>query len=229
MNRLSVSMNRNELRFGWLYYPIQFLFLPLLIEIVFEKAGFPLSAAWLNTLYFILNFCFILLIFRKFLKKNLKVAVHKPFICLLFAVAGVFTYMILGELVGLLILKLKPDFFNVNDSYINQMVRENSVLLPLSIIFLVPVAEEALYRGLMFGAIYNRNKVLAFTVSTLAFAAIHVIGYIGHYPPSHLALCLLQYLPAGLTFGLVYAITDTIWTPILMHIFINAIGMLSMR
>ena len=109
------------------------------------------------------------------------------------------------------------------------MVQENYTFLAFGTVLLVPVAEEALYRGLIFGQIYNRNRLAAYIISSVVFAAIHVISYIGLYEPIHLMLCLLQYLPAGLCLGWAYANSDTIWAPILMHITINQISILSMR
>ena len=44
-----------------------------------------------------------------------------------------------------------------------------------------------------------------------------------------LALCLLQYLPAGLCLAVAYEKSDSILCPILMHTVINAIGVYAMR
>ena len=66
-------------------------------------------------------------------------------------------------------------------------------------------------------------------VSVLAFAAIHVVGYIGLFDPVTLILCFVQYLPAGIILAAAYEKTDTIITPILIHIFINLIGIFVTR
>ena len=66
-------------------------------------------------------------------------------------------------------------------------------------------------------------------MSSLVFASIHVIGYIGLFDWQTLCLCLAQYLPAGIALAWAYEKADTIVAPILMHITINQIGMLAMR
>jgi membrane protease YdiL (CAAX protease family) len=81
----------------------------------------------------------------------------------------------------------------------------------------------------IFGSIYKRSRILGYAVSALVFAALHVIGYIGFFAPTHLLLCFLQYIPAGLCLAWAYVMADTIWAPILMHIAINQMGVLAMR
>lgn len=222
-------MTRTEKLAGWIYYPIQLLVLPFVISFVNFFCGSPLSDSWINFLYFSINFVCIALIFRRFLAQNAKIAAETPFRCLRCAVVGIIAYWLLSYIVQIIILVTNPNFFNVNDAYIGDMVQDNYSFMALGTVVLVPVAEEALYRGLIFGQLYNRNRLAAYVVSTVVFAAIHVVSYIGLYDPMLLALCFLQYLPAGLCLGWAYARADSIWAPILMHITINQIGILSMR
>jgi membrane protease YdiL (CAAX protease family) len=226
---LSVTMTKAEKLAGWIYYPIQLLVLPFVITLVNFLCGNPLSESWLNVVYFIINFLAVGVIFRRYLLENLRIAVENPFRCLRSAAVGIVAYWLLSYVVQIFIIVVRPDFFNVNDAYISDMVQENYTFLAFGTVLLVPVAEEALYRGLIFGQIYNRNRLAAYIISSVVFAAIHVISYIGLYEPIHLMLCLLQYLPAGLCLGWAYANSDTIWAPILMHITINQISILSMR
>ena len=222
-------MTKAEKLAGWIYYPIQLLVLPFVITLVNFLCGNPLSESWLNVVYFIINFLAVAVIFRRYLLENLRIAVENPFRCLRSAAVGIVAYWLLSYVVQIFIIVVRPDFFNVNDAYISDMVQENYTFLAFGTVLLVPVAEEALYRGLIFGQIYNRNRLAAYIISSVVFAAIHVISYIGLYEPIHLMLCLLQYLPAGLCLGWAYANSDTIWAPILMHITINQISILSMR
>ena len=86
-----------------------------------------------------------------------------------------------------------------------------------------------MYRGLVFRNLYSRNKILAYSVSILLFAAIHILGYLGRYSPLELAMAVLQYLPAGLCLAWSYAKADTIFAPIFMHAAINYITIRTMR
>ena len=229
MKKLSVTMTRTEKLIGWIYYPVQLFALPFLIALVNALMGKPLSDSWINIIYFCINFLCACLIFRGFLTQNAKVAAENPFRCLRYAVVGILAYWLLSYVVQIFIVYADPDFFNVNDAYIGDIVQDNYLLMSIGTVFLVPVAEEVLYRGLIFGQLYNRNRVIAYVVSTAAFAVIHVVNYIGLYDVKLLVLCILQYLPAGLCLGWAYAKADSIWAPILIHITINQIGILSMR
>ena len=229
MKKLSVTMTQTEKLIGWIYYPIQLFALPFLITLINLSAGSVLSDSWINIIYFCINFLCVGLIFRGFLTQNAKIAAEAPFRCLRYAFVGILAYWLLSYVVQLFIAFVDPDFFNVNDAYLGNIVQDNYLLMSIGTVFLVPVAEEALYRGLIFGQIYNRNRLAAYAISSSLFAVIHVISYIGLYDPMLLALCFLQYLPAGLCLGWVYAKADSIWAPILMHITINQIGMFSMR
>ena len=163
------------------------------------------------------------------MKENGKIALGTPFRCLGYAVAGIILYWGLSYLVTIVIFFVSPDFYNVNDASLGTLAKSNYELIAIGTVCLVPLAEEAMYRGLIFSQFYNRKPFAAYLISTFIFAAVHVVGYIGKYEPLHLCLCFLQYLPAGIALGWAYTKADTIWSPILMHITINAIGMASMR
>ena len=61
-----------------------------------------------------------------------------------------------------------PDFSNVNDTSIMELTQQNYTLMAIGTVLLVPVVEETLYRGVVFGSLYKRSRVAAYTVSTLA-------------------------------------------------------------
>lgn len=229
MNKLSIHLTKNEKLWGWIYYFLQLLILPTLITLVNELIGRPFDLSVLNFLYFGINFIVITLLFSHLLKENGKIALNAPGHCISSAVIGLFFYWGLSYAVQFFIVMMDPDFFNVNDASIGEMVQDNFVLTGIGTVLLVPIAEEALYRGLMFGMIYNRRPLAAYVISSCIFASVHVVGYIGSYEPMQLALCFIQYLPAGIAMGWAYARANSIWAPILMHTANNLISILAMR
>ena len=228
MNKLSVSMTRSESIAGWIYLPLQLLPIPMIISIVNMIMGDPLSEAQLNFVYFCLNFLCLTVIFHRFILANLKNAFSEMGRTLLSAVSGYALYWGLAFAVSTFVLMVYPDFFNVNDDSISGMLAENRGLMIVGTVLLVPVAEELLYRGLVFRSLYGHSKFLAYAVSVVGFAALHIVNYIGQYDFFHLFLCFLQYLPAGICLGWAYVRADSIVAPILIHIFVNAMGILSM-
>ena len=229
MNKLSIPMSRTENLLMWCYLFFETFVLATVLYLVNLLLPVPLSDAMLNVAYFVINFLFTAIVCRKFLIKSVLKAASHPFQFLKYAFLGFVLYYIGSILVSYLILYLRPDYFNANDANIADMSQENYPLISLCTIVLVPPVEEVLYRGLIFRRLYNHNHIAAYAVSSVVFSAIHVTGYIGLHEPMMLLLSLLQYIPAGLCLGWAYAKSDTIATPILIHMTINQIAMLSMR
>jgi len=228
MKKLTVGMTRAELTFGWIYLVLQLTVLPVPIVLINYLLGSPLSEGEQNFIVFLMNFVAISLIFWRFICDNGRTGFSRP--GRMFATIGIAfgAYISMNWFFQILVGFIFPDFFNVNDDSIMGMVEENPALLAIGTVFLVPIVEEVLYRGLVFRGLYNHSRVAAYIVSSLVFSALHVVGYITMYEPLHLLLCFLQYIPAGLCLGFAYARTDSIWTPILMHMTINLIGMVAM-
>ena len=229
MKQLSVKLTRSEIVGGWIYYCIQLLILPSVIVTANFIAGNPFSETICNVILFGINFLVIAILFRHYLLENLKIATAAPLRCIGIAAMGIGAYWVLSIFVQYFILFADPDFFNVNDAYIDSMAQDNYTLIFIATVILAPIVEECLYRGLMFGAIYNRSKLAAYLLTSIAFAIVHVIGYVGMYNAFTLSLCLLQYLPAGLCLAWAYARNDSVWAPILMHMTINQLSIALMR
>lgn len=208
---------------------IQLLILPTALTELNRLLGAPLDPAELNFIYFCLNFLFITVLFRRYLLSSAKAALDRPGRVLAAIILGLVAYWSLNYLVSVAILKLYPTFSNVNDASIDNMAGMNYPLVAIGTVLLVPLVEEVLFRGLIFRGLYNRSRFLAYAISTIAFCLPHVVSYIGQYSPLHLAMCFLQYIPAGLCLGWAYGWSDTIWAPILMHTVINLIGIQMMR
>lgn len=229
MKKLSVITSPKERLWGLIYLVLQLLFIPSLLMLCNLLLDLQLNEAKINFLFFALNFICVTVILHRFLIENGKIALRAPVFVIVTAIGGYFLYTFSGSAVSILIQSLEPDFYNVNDSYISTLLADDFKLMILGTVLLVPITEESLYRGLIFGNLYNRSRLLAYIVSTLSFAALHVINYIGVYAPSHLLLCLLEYIPAGLVLGWAYARTNSIWTPILIHTMVNGIAVSVMR
>ena len=218
-------MNRREMLLGFLYLAFQQLFLPSLLVRICARF-FPLNAAWLNFVYYAINFIVIVVVFHRFLLESLDVALGRKLWILRCLVLGFCGYFAISNIWGSILNYYFPGFSNVNDDSIGMMLRQDMIPMVIGTVLLVPIAEETLFRGLIFRGLYKKSKVLAFLVSVAAFSAIHVIGYIGSYDAVTLLVCFTQYFPASICLAWVYAESDTIISPILMHTLINLAGVL---
>ena len=227
MKKLPVTPTKKESICAIVYMLLEFLVLPTVISLLNSMLPNPLNAARLNLAFFALNYVVVGLILRKFIGKSL--IESQPGLLLGSAALGMLAYWAMNLAVGSVILLINPEFANVNDAAITDMAQSDLLFSILGTVVLVPPCEELLFRGVVFGGLYNRRPVMAYVLSTVCFAAIHVIGYIGLFSWDILALCFLQYLPAGICLAWSYTRSGSILTPILIHTLVNAIGVAIMR
>ncbi len=187
------------------------------------------EASRLNFLYYILNFLWMGGILLPFLKGQLTLVRQNFPKVLLWAAAGFAVYFLCNALVFRGIQLFFPDFSNQNDSHIAQQLSEDFLLVTVGTAILVPFAEELMHRAVLFGALYQKSPATAYILSTLFFAAVHVVGYLGAVPAAYLALSFLQYIPAGLILAWCYRKSGCIFTPMLLHAAINTMGILASR
>lgn len=229
MRRLSVTLSPNEAAAGFGYLIFQLMFLGPFLYVCNSLLHKPLSTTTLNIIAFILNFVVILLIFHRFLWNNLKNVFKNLWDTICWTLAGFGLFFLGNLLVSLLIVNVQPNYINANDTAVGQMVRQNFSLMALCTVILVPIVEETLYRGLVFGFLYRKNHILGFVVSTAFFAAVHVVGYVGQVAPVTIALSFLQYVPAGLCLAWTYVKTDSIWSCVVIHLLNNQLSILLSR
>lgn len=227
--KLAVTITGKERVWGLLYLLAELFLLPSALQALNKLLPAPLSDSWLNILYFALNFIFVCAIFRDFLKRNLKKAGQNVEDFLLVTAGGFGFYYLCNLAISLVIGYLAPDFANLNDGSIAQQASGNFAVMAIGTVILVPVAEELLHRGLVFGSLYAINPALAYILSAAFFSVIHILGYLGKYSPLHLALAFLQYLPAGLVLAWAYRKSGSIFSSITIHAAVNAVAILALR
>ena len=228
MKNITLAPNRKLAHWGVRYLLFQMLVLPYFLHLVIDALNLPLDESRLNILYYTINFAAVVGIFWRFLQASLQHAAQNISAVLIPAVVYFFVYRFADTLLNVAIYALFPDFFNVNDANIGQMAQGQLPMWAFATIVLVPPVEELLFRGALFGGLYGKNKILAWVVSVLGFALVHVMGYIGYYTWDVLLICILQYLPAGICFAFAYRQSGNILSPILIHAAANTIAMLSL-
>ena len=226
---ITVSLNKKEILWGWVYLAIELLLLPAMLYWITARLFPGSSDTEVNFLYYFINFLATLLIFHRFLGRNIRIARENPLGCGLYVLLGLAIYWTSSLVMAGVTYRLMPDFVNVNDSSIAAMSKDGFMLMAVGTVLLVPAAEECVFRGLMFRGMYSKSRWAAYALSALCFSLPHVTAYIGAYEWQLLLLCFVQYLPAGLILAWSYEKSNTILTPILIHTIINAFGIYTMR
>ena len=230
-NTLHIHPGNMATIFGWCYILAQQFIVPYLLAWCFKLLHLPLTNLWLNFSFFALNFVVVVIVFRKFLTAGLQ-QLGKHFGSVLGnSVAAFLLYMSSNVFVSLVINICFPTFSNANDAYIQTLASNKFWVMFVGTVVLVPLAEEVFFRGVVFGTLYRWNRPLAYVLSTLFFGAIHIVGYLftDGYTWTEAFVSMLQYLPAGFCLAWVYAETNTIFAPVLVHTTVNLIAILAMR
>lgn len=223
---MSVTMNAREYTWGIRFLLFQQIFMVTILQLVLFLIYPQISLAGLNFIYYLLNFGIVVFIFRDFLEKSWEYACRHTWLILGTTIAGFILYWPTNIGLNLILYRYFPHYFSVNDAAISAISQSNMLLMGVGTVLLVPLAEELLFRGLVFGFLRRRSRILAYLVSAIFFASIHVTGYIGSYEAMHLLVCLLRYIPVSLILAGVYDISGSIIAPVLIHTAINAIGTL---
>lgn len=221
----TIPLTRREKFLGFIYLPVNLLVLPTALLLLLPGATGPQQ----NFCYFAINFVVCALIFRRPLGLSLKPMLQAPFRFFWIVLLGLAGYQSMSTLLGGLIARLAPEFYNVNDSGILQLLSQDRLLTTVGTVFLVPLAEECLHRGLVFGSLAPKNQPLAYAVSTALFCLVHMMGYIGTYPAWLLLVGLLQYVPAGICLAWAYEKSGSLLAPVCVHMLVNALGVYAMR
>ena len=227
MKSLPISFTKTQRNLGWFWWAFQLILLPLLLTEGNRHLGSPVSEAELNFIFFGLNFAATTLILGRFALNSCKAGLRRVFYTLQSAFLGFALYYLAKLLLGLATVYLFPDYVNQNDSAISLLLREAPLLMRIGLILLVPITEELLYRGVIFGSLHSRSRLLAYILSAVLFSVVHIIGYLPD--PLTFVISFVQYLPAGLCLAWAYERSGSILAPMLMHIAINQIGTQLMR
>lgn len=222
-------LQRNEKYIGLSYWVIQFALLPSLLGLLAAAFSPEYDATLLNVVYFSINFVCCVAIFLRLVKASLEKAKAEPEGLLFASAVGFGLYRAASLVLGIGAMVLFPDFANLNDSTLLEILGEHPLLMVVSTVLLAPVAEELLYRGLIFGWLREKNVYIAYILSALIFSGIHVVQYIGLYSTAHIVVALVLYLPAGLSFAWAYQHSGTILAPIIIHAANNLLAFLVLR
>lgn len=221
-------MNQTEAIIGWVYvfvhmFALSFILL-FLNQRVFPSMGFTLSTSDLNLLYYAIGFIFLLVFLFKFLRTSFSDLCAHILDTLIALLVGYFAYIAMMQLVSLLLSLFMDSLTNPNSAAVATETKLNPNTMLAIGVLLAPVVEEILFRGVVFGTIRRKHRVLAYVVSAVLFAFYHLWEYMLVSPSPTLLLYMLQYIPAGIVLGWCYERGQNLWCPVFLHMIINYIS-----
>ncbi len=207
---------------GFSYLPVYVVFLSWGLNALSQWLGLRLTDIQLNLCYFAVNFLAICLIFHRFLWRSFRAIRFWELVQAL--ILGFVLYYAGNLLLSRLLALLGAQVVAYNDDTIRDLVHQNRPMMMVCSLLIAPVVEETLVRGLMFGTLRRKNRWLAYGVSVVFFALIHVWKYLLTADAGSVLLSAIPYIPAGIALAWTYEKAGTVWASILLHALINAMA-----
>ena len=217
---------------GVVFFVIYLLVLPFVTNPLFDLAGrllaVSISAAMRDVLYYYILFAVTIIIFHGFLARTSRHLMDNLGGACKTAAAGLVGLYGLNELVYRLTNLIFTNRTNLNDTTISAQIDDAPHMTLLIVIFLAPFVEEVLFRGLVFGNLKSRSRALAYVVSCLLFALLHVWQFAVVKQDVTYFLLMIQYLIPGLVLAWAYDHSGTLWASIGLHAAANALSVWAM-
>jgi uncharacterized protein len=227
-----MSLTSGEKSAGLVFFILYLIVFPFLVGQIYSALETLLdtliSDALGSAIYYYLLFAATVVIFHTLLAKSSRELVRNLDRVVKVCAVALIAFYGLNELVYRLFSLAFGDMTNLNNVSIASQVQASPHVMILIIVFLCPVIEETLFRGLVFGGLHEHSRFIAYAASCLLFALLHVWQYalLGH--DVSYFLLTIQYLVPGLVFAWAYERTGTLWTPIIAHICVNALSIFFM-
>ncbi len=220
------QLTRAEFGRGWVFFALYVMVFPRLMGMVQMAAGesWPFLPAEAGLLYYLLVVTLVFLVFWSFLKNAFYLLLdYLPENLFAFG-TGLIGAGVLHLLVMLIPLPVADPF---NEIYADQFAYAPQATV-LILVVLMPIAEEVLFRGLMFGSLRKYSRPLGYVVTVLLYALFRAQEYA--FTPGAIdlryLLLTIQYLPMSLALTWSYDNGGSVWSPVVLHMALSAIQLI---
>ena len=221
----AITMRRYEVIGGLIWLAFYLLLMSDAVYWALRLLGLGVDTVTLNKVYFLANFIITVLIFRRFLAYSLPLAADRPLRFLGGILLGFCIYEGVQTAVSIVYELAAPDLWTPNDENIRTIAQGSYYVMWVGAVLLGPLTEETLIRGLVFGNLRRKSRVLAYVVTALVFSLMHVLSYILQMDAVTLLLNLVLYAFPSVALCAAYEYAGTIWAPIALHMILNALSM----
>ena len=183
-----------------------------------------ISATVQNMIYYYVLFAVTLIMFHKFIGRTSRNFADNLGVACRSVLVGLVGLYGLNELVYRLSNLVVSNRTNLNDTTISAQIQDAPRVTLLIIVFLAPFVEEVLFRGLVFGNLKHKSRVVAYLASCFLFALIHVWQFAVVNQDITYFLLMVQYLVPGAVLAWAYESSGTLWASIGLHAVANALS-----
>ena len=214
-------LRRSQRVLGWIYLLVHVFVLPELLDLYDYFSPDKLSITATQLIYYGVGLVFCLTVMYSFLRGGFDVLADRLPMCLMAMVLGFLIDYALSAAMSL-VLALLPELAENpnNEAVLDANAVEGGVRAV--VIFLVPIVEEVLFRGVVFGTLRRRSRLLAYAGSAVLFGLYHIWRY-ALIEPAYF-LYALEYVPVSVALAWIYERCGSIWPGIFFHMGINAMS-----
>lgn len=210
---------------GWVYFPIHVAVLPLTIGVLLMAVlGKLPSDVTCNVWYYLIGLVFTLAVMWRFLHRSYDTMAGSILRCIGMMLAA-YGIDVLLSLVLQLGTGLIGELPVPNNDAVTGLANTDYKRMTAVAVFMAPLVEECLFRGVVFGTIRPRSRFWAYAVSIALFSLYHVWQYVAVTGDLSLLLYCLLYLPVSVGLAWAYDRSGSIWAPMVMHAIINAMSL----
>ena len=222
-NNWRPQLTREEQDRGVIFFVLFFLVFPVLkmgVEWVFERFfGLYLSEAVSAAVYYYIMAVLTMVLFWSFLRHAGNILMRFLPENLLALVTGLAMALVLGFLFN----RLPWPLENPNPVTWAEQYAYSPAATVLIVVVLVPIVEEVLFRGLVFGALRRRSRTVAWIASVALFMVYSVWTFAVAYGDARYLILAFQYLPMALGLTWCYDRGGSVWSAALLHAVLHAI------
>ncbi|MBC5736814.1 CPBP family intramembrane metalloprotease [Pseudoflavonifractor sp. BIOML-A6] len=218
-------MTDSERRRGWVFFALYLLVFPYLNawaqRLLMGEGEAPVAEA--NVVYYVLLFALALLVFWTFLRHGFSLLVDwlpENAFAFVTGLAG-------AGLLHFLVTLIPYPVQNPSEMQYLQEFAISPVATAVLLVVLIPLIEETLFRGLVFGSLRQYSRPLAYVVSVLVYALACVWRYALEIGDPAYLLLFIQYLPMSLALAWCYDNGGSIWSAVALHMTINGFMLFS--
>lgn len=217
------QLTEEEQRVGWVFFGLYLFVFPFLVGLVTrfldEHLELGIPAAESSAIYYAAVLLLLVAVFWNFLKNAFRILQDNTRQNLFALVTG-----FLGGLALTVLLSLIP--LPVENPVIGDY-RAQFLFSPLCttavVMFLRPMVEEILFRGLLFGSLRKKNRIVAYAVSIGLSAVMAVWQFmLPDGGPLYLLLAL-RYIPLAAACTWAYDIGGSVFTPMALRVILNGL------
>ncbi len=204
-------LSPRESLLGWLFVPVFTFLVPLLLGAVVSWWPVPVSEVQRSTVYSLIGFLFVVVFLRRFLKADWIAFWDRKRLTLLTLLLTHLINILLSFAIAALTVAFWQDGAETFVSEIPGLSGTQPEGMFTALVLLAPLAEETLFRGIVFGTLRRRSRAAAYIVSIALFAVYSVWQTAAANPGVSFLFLAITTVPVGAAAAFCYERTQCVW------------------